>query len=512
MLSAGGNAVDAAIATAFAQGVVGPKLSGIGGLGVMTVFDARTRSAECIRFWGVAGSKAHDRLFVPDLGDGDSTAVRGYRNAVGYASVLVPGFVRGMGAAFARFGSGRLTWEQLLAPAIALAMDGFVVDEYLYRFWRDDTPVDDICPPRLTLTATSACEAIYLRNGEVYRPGDRLVQVDYGRTLQAITRHGPEAFYDGEIAEAMSRDVEQHEGLFSAEDLRRYQPLIGEPLRGSFKGYEILSDPPPGSGTLLIEILNVLDGVDLRHLGLNTVRYFDVLARVFRRVFEDRATYMADPRFVNVPVNMLTSRSYADQVRKDVLEAPLASGADGGGHEGTTHVSVMDGEGNAAAITHTVCDASGVVVPGLGFMLNNDMSAFDPRPGRRNSIAAGKSPVNGGAPTLLMKDGRAVLAIGSPAGPRKVTAVTQALVNMTVFGMRLDEALAADRIHQQVGPLTVDPEFPSETIRGLERMGHQVEVSGYTARVAAVSREAGTDRLTGATDRWGGKGLAVVES
>jgi gamma-glutamyltranspeptidase/glutathione hydrolase len=212
-----------------------------------------------------------------------------------------------------------------------------------------------------------------------------------------------------------------------------------------------------------------------------------------------------------VPVGMLTSRAYAKQAASGLLAAPLPAAEPAGGHEGTTHVSVIDSDGNAAAITHTLCDSSGVVVPGLGFMFNNDMQSFDPVPGRRNSIAPGKSPVNGGAPTIVSTDGAAVLAIGSPAGPRKVTAVVQALVNMIDFGMDIEAALAADRIHQERGPMMVEQTFPAGLTRELQVLGHAVRETGYTARVAAVHRDPTTGRLTGASDPRSGKGKAVVE-
>ncbi len=366
-------------------------------------------------------------------------------------------------------------------------------------------------PPWKTLTATPACAAIYTHDGDVYRPGERLVQRDYARTLERLAGTGADDFYEGEIAQEIARDVLSHGGLFTLDDLRRYRSLSGEALRGAYRGYELLSDPPPGSGALLIEILNILERFDLRSLGWNSARYLDLLARAFRHVFADRARYMADPRFIDVPVGMLTSKAYAQEVASGLLSASLRAAESVGGHEGTTHVSVMDEEGNAAAITHTVCDGSGVVVPGLGFMFNNDMQSFDPTPGRRNSIAPGKSPVNGGAPTILLRDGVAVLAIGSPAGPRKVTAIVQTLVNMIDFGMDIEAALAAERIHQECGPIMVERTFPSALARELRDLGHTVRETGYTARVAAVYRDPATGRLTGAVDPRSGKGKAVVE-
>lgn len=513
ILKAGGNAVDAAIATAFAQGVVGPKLSGIGGNGVMTVFSAAAGCAGSIRFWGTAGSKARPDEFAGELRRdvNERVTVANQANEVGYRSVLVPGFVRGMFQVHVQYGSGRVSWPALIAPAVRLAADGFPVDEYLYSFWRRDTQVEDVVPPWKTLTATPACAAIYTHDGDVYRPGERLVQRDYARTLERLAGTGADDFYEGEIAQEIARDVLSHGGLFTLDDLRRYRSLSGEALRGAYRGYELLSDPPPGSGALLIEILNILERFDLRSLGWNSARYLDLLARAFRHVFADRARYMADPRFIDVPVGMLTSKAYAQEVASGLLSASLRAAESVGGHEGTTHVSVMDEEGNAAAITHTVCDGSGVVVPGLGFMFNNDMQSFDPTPGRRNSIAPGKSPVNGGAPTILLRDGVAVLAIGSPAGPRKVTAIVQTLVNMIDFGMDIEAALAAERIHQECGPIMVERTFPSALARELRDLGHTVRETGYTARVAAVYRDPATGRLTGAVDPRSGKGKAVVE-
>lgn len=515
VLSRGGNAADAAIATAFAQGIVGPKLSGIGGIGVATVFDARRQASECIRFWGTAGSKAREDQFAGEFRtdhDGIIVGVHDYRNVIGYLSILVPGFVRGMYEVFVRYGSGRIQWADLVDPAIRLAEEGFEVDSYLYHFWRPETPVDDICPPYRTLTATPACAAIYTKEGHVLQPGDRLVQRDYAVTLQRIARDGPDEFYLGNTGRRISEDMERYGGLITADDLRRYRALESEPMRGSYRGYEVLSDPPPGSGALVIEILNILEGFDLVAMGRNSPIYLDLLARVFRQAFGDRRRFMADPRFVNVPVGMLTSSSYAEEVRGE-LYASSASGpyAPSGGHEGTTHVSVVDSDGNAAAITHSVCDASGVVSDGLGFMYNNDMSSFDPRPGQRNSIAAGKSPVNGGAPTILTKDGQAVLTIGSPAGPRKVTAIVQTILNIIDFGMSADQAVDEERIHQEVGPLLVQPTFPGDLARQLRGLGHDVRFTEYTARVAAVYRDPRTHALIGASDRRGGKGFAVVE-
>lgn len=392
-----------------------------------------------------------------------------------------------------------------------LALGGFPVDDYLYRYWRADTPVDHAVPPYTTLTATPACAAIYTRAGDVYRPGERLVQDEYGRTLERLAACGPGDFYEGDIGARIASDMERNGGLFTASDLSRYRPLSGEPLRGSYHGYDLLSDPPPGSGALIIEALNVADACGIASLKWNSAQYLDALARIFRKVFDDRRRYMADPRFVPVPVSMLTSTEHARQVAAGIMDAlPRSHGAPLP-HEGTTHVSAIDGDGTAAAITHTVSDSSGVVTPGLGFMFNNDMQSFDPIPGRINSIAPGKSPVNGGAPTIVLKDGRTALAIGSPAGPRKVTAVVQALLGVIDFGLDIEEAVAADRIHQELGPLMAERTFPRGLARELEARGHTIVETGYTAQLAAVYRDAAGGRLLAAADPRSGRGRAIVE-
>jgi len=521
LLRRGGNAMDAAVGAAFAQCVVDPLHCGIAGVGVLTARAAANGEAFCVRFWGPIGSLASPDMFAADLiesGPGVRPRVRGHRNRAGYQSVVVPGFVRGMAEGFRRLGSGRLGWGELLAPAARLARDGFIVDQYVERYWAPDGLNLDDVPAHERLRATPASAKIYLKEDRPYRVGELLVQRDLAFTLDRLADTGPDDFYEGKIGADIAADFAAHGGLFTADDLARYRPLLGEPLWGTYRDLMVASDPPPGSGALVIELLNILEGIDLEAMGWNSPRYQDTLARAMRYVFADRLTYMADPRFYAVPVEMLTSKPYAAEVRRRVLSGqdPRIEPRrryDQGARvaDGTTHVSVLDSEGNAVAITHTNHDASGVVVPGLGFMFNNDMNSFDPVPGRPNSIGPGKMPVTGGAPTLFFKGPDVAMVIGSPAGPLKVTAIVQAVLSVTRFGKSISEAVAADRIHCEGEAIVLEPSFPEEPAEALRGMGNRIVRNGYTARLAAIYQDPRTGRVEGGTDPRGGGGLAIVE-
>jgi gamma-glutamyltranspeptidase/glutathione hydrolase len=521
IIHAGGNAMDAAVAAAFAQCVVDPLHCGIAGVGVLVGRSGTTGEISCIRFWGPIGSRATPDVFATDLIEarpGEPPKVRGRRNRAGHQSVVVPGFVRGMAEAYRTMGSGRVSWQALLQPAARFARDGFIVDDYVERYWAPDGLNLEGMTAQERLSATPASAAIYLNNGRPYRAGERLVQADLARTLDRLGAVGADDFYEGEIGRRIADDFAAHQGFLTAEDLSRYRPLQGEPLWGSYRGLTIATDPPPGSGALVIELLNILEDIDLESMGWNSPRYQDTLARAMRYVFADRANYMADPRFHPVPTAMLTSKAYAAEIRRRVMrgqnpdrpETDLAVG-EKRAPDGTTHVSVLDGDGNAAAITHTNHDASGVVVPGLGFLFNNDMNSFDPVPGRLNSIGPGKAPVTGGAPTLFMQGRDLVMVIGSPAGPLKVTAVVQAVLSVTRFGMSIADAVAADRIHCEGDAIVLEPSFPADQAEELRKLGNSIVRNGYTARLAAIYREPRTGRYEGGTDPRGGGGLAIVE-
>lgn len=526
MLRLGGNAADAAIATAFAQGVVDPIYCGIGG-GFHGLFhDAARGETKVVMAGGNAPIAARPDMWKPVSRWGAMWEVEGRQNRLGYQASMVPGFVRGAAAALDRFGSGKLSWRELLQPAIELASDGFEVYPYLYRLWMPRTDhmngfLESLDGPTV-LGHTPASRAIYLQSdGRVFEVGDRLVQTDYGDTLDRLARNGPDDFYDGEIAEQIVQDFQANNGLLSADDLAGFRAEVGDPAVTSFRGLQVLSEPAPTVGVITLEILNIIEAWDLRALGWNSPEYLDRLARAMHAAFKDRMSVLGDPRFVDVDERALLSKDYAQTVRESIerdlgrrcqiREAGRGAPALRPPRDETTHVSVIDRGGNAAAITHSVGMSSGVVTPGLGFQHNCHMVMFDPVPGRRNSIAAGKRPITGGGPVLFMRDGRPSLLIGSPAGARKVTALIQAMLNVSDFGMSLQQAVSADRIHTEDDPATVivEPYFPKEPLIGLANLGNRIRYDWYTARLAAVSRDS-DGRLEAGTDPRGDMGLAIV--
>jgi gamma-glutamyltranspeptidase/glutathione hydrolase len=520
ILRAGGNAADAAIAVAFAQGVVDPIYCGIAG-GFHGIFHDSARGlTQVVMAGGRAPLKARADMWKVTGRWSTVWTVEGNHNRLGYQASMVPGFVRGAQAAMGQFGSGKVTWAQLIEPSIRLAMDGFEVYPYLHRLWMPRTDrmsgfLESLDGPT-TLGFTKACREIYLHeDGTVYETGERLVQTDYGRTLRRVAEQGPDEFYDGETASLIVKDFERNDGLLTAEDLRRYQADVGDPIHTTFRGLDVYSEPTPTVGPVALQILNILEPWDLKGMGWNTGPYLDRLARAMHLGFRDRMTMLGDPDFEPVPQDQLLSKSYAGELRKAIEDgreleaaAPVASSRR---PEETTHVSVADRAGNAAAITHSLGVSSGVVTPGLGFQHNCHMLMFDPVPGHRNSIAPWKRPITGGGPVLFMKDGHIYLVIGSPAGARKVTALIQALYNVMDFDMEIDRAVAVDRIHVEDEPrvVIVEPHFPPQPLLELARLGHRIRFEWYTGRLGAVLRLP-SGELKGGSDPRGDRGLAVV--
>jgi gamma-glutamyltranspeptidase/glutathione hydrolase len=518
ILAAGGNAVDAAIAAGFAEGASNPIMSGIGGSGTMVLHLAATGQQIALDFWGVCGSgidlAAYAQSYLGQDGACTRYHVRGRTSEIGYKASLVPGFVRGVHLAWRRFGSGRLAWAELLEPSIRLARDGFDVYPYVYRSWQSGVGFagQDI---HARIMACPAAAAIYTRNGHPWKVGERVVQADLANTLERIAREGPDVFYVGEIGDVIARDFETHGGHIRKPDLEAYAPVFNPPVRGKYRDFEIVSDSAPGSGALIVESLQAAEAFGIGALEWGSPEYIDRLGRIFTLVFSDRARYMGDPRFVDVPMDAFTSLAraaeIAERVRTDAdLDEPVWYPV---GSTGTTHVSVMDADGNAVGMTHTLGTSSGIVTPGLGFLYNNDVNAFDPLPGHPNSIQPGKRAVNGGGPTILLRDGQPTMVIGSPAGARKVTAIAQALLSVYDYGMGVQGAVSAPRFHaeDQRRSIVLEPMYPQSTAAALERLGSTVQRDSLGARLSAIARDPATGALEGGTDPRGGAGLAEIE-
>jgi gamma-glutamyltranspeptidase/glutathione hydrolase len=492
ILRAGGNAIDAAVAVGYALAVVNPCCGNIGGGGFMTLrlADGRTTFLD---FRETAPEAATRNMYL----DAQGNVIRG-ASLNGWRAVAVPGTVAGLDAALSQYGT--LRRAQVMAPAIRLAAEGFAL-------LRGDTDILEAAAPRLRQNPEAA--RIFLREGgSVPRPGDRLVQPDLAATLQAIADHGPEAFYQGAVPAAVATAAQAGGGILTAADFAAYRVREMAPLTCPYRAWTIVSAPPPSSGgTVICQVLGILEGYDLRAAGFNSARSVHLMAEAMRHAYLDRNTHLGDPDFVKNPIERLLSRDYALAIRGAINpERATPSRELGPGtppHEKpeTTHFSVADRLGNAAAVTYTINGSFGaaVVAPGTGFLLNNEMDDFTIKPGTpnmfglvqgdANAIAPGKRPLSSMSPTLLLRDGRPYAVLGSPGGPRIISITLQTILNLVDHGMELQEAVNAPRIHHQWLPDELFAEtraLSPDTRRLLEAMGHKVTEQRPWGAVAAI--------------------------
>ncbi len=480
ILQAGGNAVDAAVGVGYALAVVNPCCGNIGGGGFMTIHLADGRDT-FINFRETAAAAASERMYLDAQGNPMTNS-----SLYGYLAAGVPGTVMGLDRALSEY--GRLPRETVMVPAIGLARDGYILT-------RGDTDVLDKGAEHFADDPVAA--KIFLRpDGSHFEPGDRHVQKDLAATLELIAREGPDAFYKGPIAQAVERASKANGGILTAEDFAAYTATEGAPLTCSYRGYGIVSSPPPSSGgTTMCEILNVLEGYDLRALGFHSARSLHVMIEAMRHAYLDRNTYLGDPAFVKNPLERLLSKDYAAAIRAAISPekaTPSATVKPGSApHEKpeTTHYSVVDGDGNAVSVTYTINGLFGanVIAPGTGFFLNDEMDDFTVKPGvanfyglvqgAANAIAPGKRPLSSMAPTLVTKDGKIFLVLGSPGGSRIITIILETLVNIVDHGMEPQEAVDAPRIHHQWLPDEVFYEpfaLSPDTLERLGQMGYKL--------------------------------------
>jgi gamma-glutamyltranspeptidase/glutathione hydrolase len=471
MLVQGGNAIDAAVATMFALSVVEPMMTSIFGSGFLTIRLA-DGTVTTIDNYGTVPLAAHESMFEPIPGSLDNDVVGGL-NDTGYLSVSTPGTLLGWATAVERF--GRLPLAMVMAPAIRFARYGFRVSPYL----------------RSVTEMSREALARFPASADVFLPGGRLPEVDsiirrgdYANTLERISSAGPDWLYRGPLGEQVAEDMERNGGLITMADLEGYRVYERMPVRGTYRGYEIVSMAPASSGgTHIIQMLNILEGFDLGGLGFGTADTVHLIAEAMKIAFADRFRYMADPETTNVPVDWLTSKAYAAERRAqiDPARAQTYSAAplpDGEGRS-TTHCCAMDDEGNVVSTTQTLNNGFGskVTVPGTGMLLNNCMHLMDPNPGRTNSIAPGKRILSSMSPTIVLKDGQPFMAIGTPGGVRIFGSVMQAIINVIDHGMTLQEAVEAPRLWDRGPTLELETGFADLPVlrAELERRGHTIE-------------------------------------
>jgi gamma-glutamyltranspeptidase / glutathione hydrolase len=517
MMQAGGNAVDAAVATGFALAVVHPQAGNLGGGGFMLIRMA-DGSTHFIDYREKAPAAASANMYLDAQGNVIENA-----SQVGYKAISVPGSVAGMAYAETRF--GKLSIEKVMTPAIKLAREGFPLA------WEDTQDMRDE-----DLGRFPESHRIFQRDGNYYKPGEIFRQPELAKTLEQIANN-PRDFYHGDMARQLAAAVGKGGGLITAADLADYEVKERAPIRGTYRGYDVISAPPPSSGGVaLIEILNILEGYELRKFGNRSAESIHLAAEAFRRAFFDRAEFLGDPDFAKIPVAQLVDKKYGAAWRDSIdpghassskeLKRPDAFNeleryaalhsqpAVAREPENTTHYSVVDPAGNAVAVTTTLNDSFGsrVTADGLGFLLNDEMDDFATKQGvpnmygliqgPANAIAPGKRPLSAMTPTIVLKDGKLFLVLGSPGGPRIITTVANILLGVVDYGMDIQEAVNAARFHHQWLPdqIFLEPGISPDTVKILEEMGHQIRIRDHWSDGECVAVDLKSGERLGASD------------
>ena len=514
VLRDGGTAIDAMVATGFALAVTHPTAGNIGGGGFI-VYRPASGAPVAYDFREKAPARAAPEMFRPN-GTYDSEL---HHNS--YLAVGVPGTVAGLHLAWRE--QGTLPWRRLVEPAIALARDGFVVSDGLARSLKG---------VQRQMAPYPASVAQFTKRGVPYEAGEILKQPDLARTLERIAADGPAGFYEGETAALLEKEMRAHGGLITADDLKRYNAVRRTPLVGSYRGHDIIAMPPPTSGGVtLIEALNIVEGFDVKAMGAYSASTIHVMAEAMKRAYADRARFLGDPDFNrDMPVDRLISKAYASDMRKTISlqrAVPSKPTTFEWPHESseTTHVSIVDRHHNAAAMTYTLEQGYGVkiVVPGAGFLLNNEMGDFNAGRGlttaeglvgtEPNLAAPAKRMLSSMAPTILAKDGRIFMVTGSPGGRTIINTTLETIMAVVDFGMNAQEAVDAPRFHHQWLPDQITHErfgFSPDTLRELERRGHVLREGGAQGAAQVILYNAADDVLEGGTDRRVPDGAAVA--
>ena len=515
MMQAGGNAVDAAVATGFTLAVVHPQAGNLGGGGFLLLRKA-TGEMRFIDFREKAPAAATQDMYLDAQGNVIENA-----SLIGYKAIGVPGSVAGLVYAEKKY--GKLSLDKVVAPAIRLARDGFPLA------WEDAQDLRDE-----DLAKFPASKRIFQRDGKYYLPGEILKQPELARTLERIAKN-PDDFYHGAMARELAAAVAKGGGLITADDLAQYEVKEREPIRGTYRGYDIISAPPPSSGGIaLVEILNILEGFDLAKLGNRSAQSIHLTVEAFRRALYDRAEFLGDPDFAKIPVPQLIDKRYAEAWRESINPNHASASKDlkrpsvfnelervAGSRpatirepKNTTHYSVVDPEGNAVAVTTTLNDSFGssVTAEGLGFLLNNEMDDFAVKQGvpnaygliqgPANSIGPGKRPLSAMTPTIVLKDGKLFLVLGSPGGPTIITTVANILMGVVDFGLDIQEAVNAPRFHHQWLPDAIDVEdrLSPDTMNLLRSKGHTLKPAHFWGDGECIMVDPKTGERLGASD------------
>ena len=500
ILKKGGNAIDAAITTAHVLGVTAPAFSGVGGGGFALIWLAKERKSVFVDFREKAPLAAREDMYELT----PSRKVRREENAVGYKAVAVPGAISGHATILEKYGT--LRFGETFDQAIRIARQGFHVGRTLAFTWKKGTG---------KLRRFKESRTTFLKNGRPIGEGSSITFPLLAKTLSAISREGPEECYRGGLARKIVEDMRANRGLIAMGDLEEYKPIIREPLRGTYQDYEILSAPPPScGGAIILESLNMLENFPLKNYGNRSTHALHILAEVLGRGNINCRSTISDPAFSNPPMERLISKAFAKEmastIRPDISSLrPSSDTMPPMPSSNTTHLVAIDGERNIVSLTESLeCYfGSGITVPGTGVLLNDTMHDFEPRPETTNSVAAGKIPTSSMSPTIVLKAGRPVLALGAAGGPRIVSATFEVLLNVIEYGLGLQDAVAEPRIHLNGSDVQLEEPLRSAA-RELRKMGHSVEVkkrmgpgdTGLYFGGVHAAQIAEDDSLTGAAD------------
>ena len=514
IMKKGGNAVDAAIAVGLMLAVVYPEAGNLGGGGFMLIrlADGTTTS---IDYREIAPNAANRDMFL----DKDGNIIRGEGSStVGYRASGVPGTVAGFEMALKKHGSGKISWAELVAPARKVADEGFILTNRLANLFKSY---------ERDLSKYEDSKRIFLNNGNHFKEGDVLKQPDLARTLGRMEKVGPREFYTGETARLIADDMARNNGLITLKDLAEYKPVERVPLRGNYRGHEIITMAPPSSGGIvMLQILSMLENRDIKSLGYNSAAYYHLLAEALRRSFADRAKYMGDPDYATIPVRQLIDPEYSKSRGASILPEKVTKSSEIQAGEvtikegtETTHYTVVDPQGNVVSNTYTINDlyGSAVTIKGTGVLMNNEMDDFASRPGvpnlfglvqgEANAVGPRKKPLSSMTPTIVLdKDGKFWFATGARGGPRIISAVLQIVINMIDHGMNIQQAIDAPRIHHQWLPDEIRTEplgLSPDTAKVLESYGHKLNVQGYNAQATGIAIEPKTGVRLGAIDSRG---------
>ena len=505
VLMNGGNAIDAAMTAALVQGVVDPQMTGIAGFGNCQIYMPNAGVHTCIDFHGKTPLAATadmwaDKL-IAETRDGFGFILEDNVNDLGYQAITTPGSLKAYAEAITEFGT--YDWRDVCQPAINYARQGFTIRPAVYNWWTSGASLGRVAVTERLQFSKSGKHLYFQENGDLKQVGQLFKNLDLANTLERIALQGAESFYSGEIAEEIVADMAANGGLLSKEDLLQYQTTRTDPLMGTYRGFQIATNHPPGGGIMLLEMLNILEHFDLKAVGHNSSEYIRIVCEAMKAATADKENFVGDPNFIDVPVENLISKShasaYAELIKRhkkvQVERFNMPEPPD------TTHVAVVDAQGNCVTMTHSLGMPSGVITPGLGFMYNGCMGVFDPRPGRAGSIAPGKSRFSSLCPTIAFRQAKAEIIMGAPGGTQIAMGVLQALLNMIDFDMSIVEAINAPRFSATSNLIDITNRIPEYNVAPLRNEGYEIVRSPYgfeIGRVHGISHQAG--QLQGGAD------------